>query len=60
MGGKIPRLLWGFLSLLRGFSFDLAGIGVAWRGVCDLWYSGVVGYLWSWRRLGMVGSGVVV
>jgi hypothetical protein len=42
-----------------GFGFDLVGIGVAWCRVSDLWYCGVVGYLWNSRRLRMVGSGMI-
>jgi hypothetical protein len=46
MGRKIVSLLFRFLSLLQRwgqwwglFSFELVGVGVgvAWRGVCDLW-----------------------
>jgi hypothetical protein len=67
MGGKVFKLLQRFLDLWRGWrwwwigiGFDLVGIGVAWCRVCDLWHYGVVGYLWNWRTLRMVGSGIVV
>jgi hypothetical protein len=41
-------------------SFDLVGVGVVLRRVCNLWHCRGIGYLWNWRRLRMVGGGIVV
>jgi hypothetical protein len=45
-----------------GPSFDLiVGVAVvAWCWVYDLWHCGNVDYLWNWRRLRMIGSGVMI
>jgi hypothetical protein len=65
VGGKCVGLLWRLLDLrwwLRwrvGFGFDL-GICVVWHWVSDLWYHWRVCDLWSWRRLRMIGCGIVI
>jgi hypothetical protein len=61
--GENVSLLRRFLNLRWrwwiDFGFDLRG-GVFWHGVCDLWHRRGICYLWSWRRLSMVGCGVMV
>jgi hypothetical protein len=65
MVGEGIRLLQRLLDLRRrwwwwiSFGLDL-GIGVIWHWVCDLWYCRRVCYLGSWRRLGLVGCGIVI
>jgi hypothetical protein len=65
VGGEGFKLLWGFLDLWQwwwrrvGFCLDLR-IGVIWHWVCDLWHNWRICYSWSWRRMWMVGCGIVV
>jgi hypothetical protein len=42
-----------------GFGLDLR-FCVVWHWVCDLWHCQRVYYLWSWRRLRIVGYGIVI
>jgi hypothetical protein len=55
VGGKVLELLQRFLDLWQrwrwgwiGFGFELVLVGIAWCRVCDLWYYGVISYLWNW------------
>jgi hypothetical protein len=63
--GENVGLLWRFLVLKWrrrwwiGFGLDLR-VGVVWHGVCDLRHLLRVCYLWSWRRLRIIGCDVVV
>jgi hypothetical protein len=59
--GLLRRLLdlWWRWWRRDGFGLDLR-IGVVCHWVCDLWHCQRICYLWSWRRLWMIGCGVVV
>jgi hypothetical protein len=65
VGGEGFRLVWWFFDLWRRWwrwvdlSLDL-GIGIVWHWVCDLWHCQRVSYLWSWRRMRMIGCDVVI
>jgi hypothetical protein len=65
MGGEGIGLLWRLLYLWRRlrrwvvFGIYLR-IGIVWHVVCDLWHCQRICYLWSWRRLRMIGCGIVI